>query len=274
MFDFHTHSTASDGSLSPRQLAREGKNAGLQLMALTDHDNVGGVEDFLDEAEKVGLIGIPGIELSAEVPSGQLHLVGLGINAQDIALQGFCQRILLGREARNIEMLEAFNDAGIELTLEEVKAYAGEDLISRVHFAQALIKRGLAANLQDAFEKYLGKGALCYRERFRATPDVCIGHILRTEGIPIIAHPFSLDPDPQTLLPKIAELKEQGLVGMECYYSTYDIGDTIALLRIAHQLDLIPSVGSDFHGTPKPDIFLGTLTHPPALEQLWRERLA
>ncbi len=267
MIDLHTHSTASDGSLTPRALAREGKRCGLKVQALTDHDGLGGLDDFLDEAEQISLIGLPGIELSAEVPRGQLHLVGLNINRNDVELQGFCERILCGREARNIEILEAFNDIGIDLTLEEVARFAGEDLISRVHFAQALVKRGLVASVKEAFTQYLEKGGKCYRDRYRATPEECIGHILRTEGIPIMAHPFSLDTNPETLLPKIAALKEAGLVGMECYYSTYDTEQTVEVLRIAHKLDLLPSVGSDFHGAPKPDIALGRLPIPETAQR-------
>ncbi len=273
MIDLHTHSTASDGSLTPRELARAGKAAKLDLMALTDHDCAKGLDEFLDEAQKIGLIGIPGIELSAEVPKGQLHLVGLGFNHHAPALQSKFSRLLGGRDERNHAMLEAFHQNGIDLTYDEVAAYAGDELVSRVHFAQALIARGLASDTPQAFERYLAKGACCYRDRFRYSPEACIQMIRDAGGVMIMAHPLSLEPDLTLLEPKIAVLRDLGLQAMECFYSTYDLETTIALLQIARRLDLVPSVGSDFHGTPKPNVHLGQLTVEPETEARLRALL-
>ena len=273
MIDLHTHSTASDGSLSPRELARAGKAAGLDVMALTDHDCAKGVDDFLDECGKVGLVGVPGIELSAEVPQGQLHLVGLAFDPHDAALTAKFDALLDGRAARNQAILQAFRDNGIPLVWDEVRAFAGDELVSRVHFAQALVAKGLAADVKDAFARYLGKGALCYRDRFRYSPADCIATIRAAGGVAVMAHPLSLAPDPMTLAPKIAALRDLGLQAMECYYSTYDTETTVALLRIAHRLGLVPSVGSDFHGAPKPDIALGRLLVPRETEARLRALL-
>lgn len=259
MIDLHTHSTASDGSLTPTELARAGKAAGLKIMALTDHDCAKGLDEFLAETRRLGMQGVPGIELSAEVPSGQLHLVGLGFDHTDPTLRAAFEKMLGGRDARNQAMLTAFQENGIDLTYDEVAQYAGDELVSRVHFAQALIQRGLVKDLAEAFERYLGKGALCYRDRFRYTPAECVQLIRNAGGIVIMAHPLSLEKDLVALEGRIAELVEAGIVGMECFYSAYDTETPLALLRIAHRLKLIPSVGSDFHGTPKPTVFLGKL---------------
>lgn len=267
MIDLHTHSTASDGSLTPTELARTGKAAGLEVMALTDHDCAKGLDEFLAETARLGMRGVPGIELSAEVPSGQLHLVGLGFDHHDPTLSAAFEKMLGGRDARNQLMLTAFQENGIDLTMDEVSQYAGDELVSRVHFAQALIARGLVKNRSEAFERYLGKGALCYRDRFRYSPEACIQLIQAAGGIVMMAHPLSLDANFATLEPKIAALKAAGLTGMECFYSTYDTETTVALLRIAIRLDLVPSVGSDFHGAPKPDIFLGKLPVSNAVKQ-------
>lgn len=266
MIDLHIHSTASDGSLTPQEVARVGKAAGLNVMALTDHDAASGVEEFLMETKTLGILGIPGIELSAEVPTGQLHLVGLGFNYKDKTLQAKFSKMLNGREARNEKMLQAFQANGINLSFEEVKAFAGEDLVSRVHFAQALIQRGLVTDLSEAFEKYLGKGACCYRDRFRYTPQECIEMVNAAGGMVVMAHPLSLTTDWNTLEDAIVSYKAFGLQGIECFYSTYDIETTLALLRIAKRHDLLPSVGSDFHGSPKPTISLGQLHVSPELE--------
>ncbi len=273
MIDLHTHSTASDGSLTPRALARAGHAAGLDVMALTDHDCAKGLDEFLDEAAKIGLTAVPGIELSAEVPSGQLHLVGLGFDHHAPDLCSKFTKLLGGRDERNHAILAAFNQNGIDLTYDEVASYAGDELISRVHFAQALIARGLASDLSDAFAKYLGKDALCYRDKFRYTPAECIEMIRAAGGVVVMAHPLSLEPDLTRLEPRIAELRDLGLAAMECFYSTYDFETTVALLRIAHRLNLVPSVGSDFHGTPKPTIHLGQLTVEPATETRLRHLL-
>lgn len=273
MIDLHTHSTASDGSLTPEELARAGKAAGLDVMALTDHDCAKGVDAFLAEARRVGLVGVVGIELSAEVPSGQLHLVGLGFDPHDAALTARFGALLGGREARNRAMVEAFQAQGIDLSLAEVAAFAGDELVSRVHFAQALIARGLAADLPDAFARYLGKGAACYRDRFRYSPADCIAMVRAAGGVTVMAHPLSLEPNLALLEPKVAALRDLGLAGMECFYSTYDTETTLGLLRIARRLGLIPSVGSDFHGTPKPNIRLGRLPVSPETEARLRALL-
>lgn len=273
MIDLHTHSTASDGSLTPEELARAGKAAGLDVMALTDHDCAKGVDAFLAEARRIGLVGVAGIELSAEVPSGQLHLVGLGFDPHDAALTAKFGALLGGRDARNRAMVEAFRAQGIDFTLGEVAAFAGDELVSRVHFAQALIARGLAADLPDAFARYLGKGAACYRDRFRYSPADCIGMVRAAGGVTVMAHPLSLEPNLALLEPKVAALRDLGLAGMECFYSTYDTETTLGLLRIAHRLGLVPSVGSDFHGTPKPTIHLGRLPVSPETEARLRALL-
>lgn len=266
MIDLHNHSTASDGSLTPEQLARAGLAAGLQIMALTDHDNARGVEAFVEEARKIGLQGVPGIELSAEASPGQLHLVGLGFDFTDATLRAKLAPLLDGRSERNARMLEAFHENGIPLTMEEVAAYSGADVISRVHFAQALIARGLAKDVSEAFERYLNKGALCYRERTRYSPEACIQMIRSAGGVVMMAHPFTLTTEPAALESAIRAYQQMGLSGMECYYSSYGTEDQIALLRIAFRLGLVPSAGSDFHGAPKPAIALGRLSVPPEAE--------
>lgn len=274
MIDLHTHSTASDGSLTPQALARAGKAAGLTTMALTDHDCAKGLPDFLAAAREIGLQAIPGIELSAEVPRGQLHLVGLAFDYQNPALCSQFERLLNGRSERNEAILAAFHEQGIDLTASEVRAFAGDELVSRVHFALALVKRGIVKDVKDAFERYLAKGACCYRNRFRYTPEACIRMVREAGGLVMMAHPLSLNPNLAELEGEIAALRDLGLAGMECYYSTYDTETSLALLRIAHRLNLIPSVGSDFHGVPKPNIHLGQLPIPPEAEARLLQALA
>lgn len=273
MIDLHTHSTASDGSLTPAELARAGKAAGLDVMALTDHDSAKGVPEFLAEAKRIGLTAVSGIELSAEVAKGQMHLVGLNFNPDDPALNDKFGALLGGRDTRNHAMIAAFNENGIDLTYDEVFRFAGDDLVSRVHMAQALVARGIVSSIPEAFERYLAKGACCYRDRFRYSPADCISMVRQAGGVVMLAHPLSLGGTPAELESRIAELRDLGLTGMECFYSTYDLEITVMLLRIANRLGLVPSVGSDFHGAPKPTIFLGNLTVEEATERRLRDLL-
>lgn len=274
MIDLHTHSTASDGSLTPAQLAEAGHRAGLSLMALTDHDCAKGLPEFLARAAALGLEGIAGIELSAEVPAGQLHLVGLAFDYTAPALVSRFERLLGGRSARNAAILSALNAGGVPLTEGEVRAFAGDELVSRVHFAQALIAKGFARDVPDAFARFIGKDAPFYRNRFRYTPAECIKMIHAAGGLVVMAHPLSLTADWAQLDRAIAALKAQGLDGMECHYAAYTPEITVNLLRLAHRHALLASVGSDFHGAPKPDIHLGRLPVAPETERRLREALA
>ncbi|MEG2725175.1 MAG: PHP domain-containing protein [Kiritimatiellia bacterium] len=273
MIDLHTHSTASDGSDTPAALAQLGQRAGITVQALTDHDNVSGIAEFQTMAKSLGMIGIAGVELSAEVAEGQLHLVGLRIDATAPAVQEKFAKVMAGRADRNLEILKAFQAQQIDFTLEEVRSFAGKELVSRVHFAQALVQRGIVSSVSEAFTHYLGKGACCYRDRFRYSPEDCIALIHAAGGVAVMAHPLSLETDSVKLEQQIAHLKEAGLSAMECYYSTYGMEETVMLLRIARHLDLVPSAGSDYHGRAKPTIHLGELTVPAAAEQALRTLL-
>lgn len=274
MIDLHTHSTASDGSDTPELLAAQGKAAGLSLMALTDHDNTDGTAAFLEACRAEGLCGIAGIELSAEVDEGSLHILGLGIDPGNAQLQENLTRVIEGREWRNAQMLERLNELGLELTWCEIADLAGADLISRAHFALALINRGYVSTISEAFELYLGKGAPAYVDRFRFYPEECIRMIHEAGGIAVAAHPFSWSQDRALLIENLAALKEQGIDGMEVYYTAYSLEERVDLLRIATKLNLLPFAGSDYHGDAKADIPLGAPQPPPETEAAIRQALS
>ncbi len=273
MIDLHTHSTASDGSDSPEALAAMGKAAGLALMALTDHDNTDGTAGFLAACRREGLCGVAGIELSAEVAEGSLHILGLGIDAASEPLQENLTRVIEGREWRNAQMLERLNELGLELTWAEIADLAGQDLISRAHFALALINRGYVSTVAEAFELYLGKGAPAYVDRFRFYPEECIRMIHEAGGIAVAAHPFSWAQDRNILAENLEALKEKGIDGMEVYYSAYSLEERLDLLRIAARLNLQPFAGSDYHGEAKAEIALGAPETPPETEAAIRRLL-
>lgn len=258
MLDLHVHSTFSDGTDSPEEIASAAKSLHLRAIALTDHDNAYGVGAFLDACRANGVTGIAGVELSAAVDSGTLHILGLGIDPGDEGLNDAFQSILDSREERNQRILEALRGLGFDLTWEEVSELAGSGVVGRLHFAEAMIARGWAEDSNDAFSRFLEKGAPAYVDRFRFSPEECVDIIRRAGGVPVIAHPTSWIDDDAELESELRALKDAGLMGIEAYHPSHSPETTLELLRIAKHLELFATGGSDYHGEAgKPGIRLG-----------------
>jgi hypothetical protein len=257
MIDLHMHSYFSDGTLSPEELVALGVEAKLEAMALTDHDNLAGIPRYLAAAEKAGIRAISGVEVSADVEKGALHLLGYGVRQDDQNLNAALAKILQGRDDRNMEILSNLARAGIPVTMDEVKSYAGSEVVGRPHFAEALIRRGIVRNKREAFSRFLARGRVGYAERKRFPAELMCELIRAAGGVPSIAHPFSLELDNDRLLNFCAHLKECGLMGLECYYPEHTPSMQRGFLAIAGKLGLIPTGGSDFHGAATPDLKLG-----------------
>ena len=259
MIDLHIHSTNSDGDASPERLVELGRQRGLTAMALTDHDNMGGVEDFLAACRVYGVTGIAGVEISVAVEDGHgsMHILGYGVDPHHPLVQESLGRVLDGRSWRNEQILDKLNGLGFELEWTEVQDCAGEDVVTRVHFAQALIDRDYASSVEEAFEKYLAKGRPAYVDRYRLYPHEGICMIREAGGVAVLAHPFSWEEDEERLEAGLRGLKTLGLTGIEAVYAGYTPEQSMALLRLAKKLDLLPTGGSDYHGLAKPDTTLG-----------------
>jgi predicted metal-dependent phosphoesterase TrpH len=259
MIDLHIHSTNSDGSETPEELVLLGRRAGLTALALTDHDNMGGVEDFLSACRMYGMTGIAGVEISVAVEEGHgsLHILGYGVDPHHPLVEESLGRVLDGRAWRNGQILEKLNGLGLELEWAEVQACAGEDVVGRPHIAQALIDRDYVSSVEEAFDKYLAKGRPAYVDRYRLYPEEGIRMIREAGGAAVIAHPFSWEEDEAALEAGLLGLKAAGLAGLEALYSEYTPEQTVTLLRLAKRLDLLTTGGSDYHGLAKPDIALG-----------------
>lgn len=259
MIDLHIHSTYSDGSDAPEELVRRGKQAGLKAMSLTDHDNMGGVEDFLAACRLTGMTGLAGVEISADVDEGHgtLHILGYGVNPEHPLVRESLGRVLDGRAWRNEQILAKLNELGLEVGWAEVQACAGADVVGRAHFAQALIDRGHISSVAEAFARYLAKGCPAYVDRYRLYPEEGVHMIREAGGVAVIAHPFSWEIDESKLEAGLRALQAQGLGGVETYYSEYTSEQTVALLRLAKRLNLLITGGSDYHGHAKPEIALG-----------------
>ena len=274
MVDLHTHSTASDGTFSPAELAAEAHKTGLSLFALTDHDTVAGVAEAQQAGKAIGIRVLPGIEISVEWQPGELHLLGLGIDIKNKTLCGLMQYAQEKRLERNRKMIEKFNEAGIIIDEEKLIHIAGEAVIGRPHFAKYLVQEKKAKSIQDAFLKYLAKGRPFYIEKECLPLTESIEAIKAACGVPVLAHPMSLYLSWGKLPETIAQFKEQGLVGIEAWHSGARYSECVRLQALAKDLGLIVTAGSDFHGANRKDVHLGrTAANLPIEDRFFTDNL-
>lgn len=243
--DLHIHSTASDGRLSPGDVVRKSAALGLTLMALADHDSTDGIAPAQAAAEAFpGLTVIPAVEINTDVPAGEAHVLGYFIDCENDELQATLARLRNSRQERAQGMIAKLVNLGIHIDWQRVQQLAGSGSIGRPHLAQAMLEKGYIASFKEAFVKYIGRGCPAYVEREKITPAEAVALVLRTNGLPVLAHPFTVN-DPEGL---ITELKAAGLAGIEAYYNSYTATETNRLVSLAHKHNLLPTVGSDYHG--------------------------
>ena len=257
MIDLHCHSTFSDGSLTPEQLADEAAKIGLTALALTDHDTVAGLPRFLAAAEGKSFRAVPGVELSVDCSSGVMHMLGYWMDVATPELVKQMAWIRDGREMRNRAMLDKLNALGFAMTWDEVQGFAGEDVVGQPHFAQVMLQKGYAKDKNEAFDKWLGDGKPGYADRPRLTAEVAVALIRQAGGVAVLAHPFSLHLGKEAMAALFVELAGVGLAGVECYYSEHSADLTKDYLAMADKAHLVPTGGSDFHGEVSPGIHLG-----------------
>lgn len=266
MIDLHVHSTASDGTLSPSELAIKGRD--FSLMAITDHDNCDGVKEFLAAgrdagADSQGRVRLSGIELSVNPGEGYgtFHLLGLGIDPDDEGLKRFLLRVLDGRNERNARILARFSEIGIVIDPRDIATYAHGEILARPHFARWLVDHGYSPDVRTAFKDYLMSSSppekCCYAARYRPDPGDAIDVIHRAGGVAVMAHPKFWTGDPRLLREGLFMLKARGLDGVEAIYQANEFEETLDHLRAAKEVGLLVTAGSDFHGSAKPSIPLG-----------------
>ncbi|MDE3276060.1 MAG: phosphoesterase [Verrucomicrobiota bacterium] len=265
MIDLHVHSSGSDGTCSPAELAEMGRD--FYAMALTDHDNCDGVEEFLRVCgsghRDSGRIRLAGIELSVDPGEGYgiFHLLGLGMDPENEGLKGLLHRILDGRNERNAKILARFESIGIRIPADEIAAYAHGDILARPHFAKWLVDHGYSGDVKAAFDAYLTPSSppetKCYVSRFRPDPKDAFDAIHAAGGAAIMAHPRYWTKDPSALRTGLSKLKAAGLDGIEAIYQANESGETVEHVRAAKELGLCMTAGSDFHGSNKPSVTLG-----------------
>jgi hypothetical protein len=257
MIDLHTHSTFSDGTLTPEELVAAGAAAGLFALALTDHDTGAGLPRFLAAAAAAGLRGVPGVEISAEPPSGSMHVLGYFVDPAEPRLAAKLAWIREGRADRNREILANLEKLGLPLAMEEVSAFAGADVVARPHFARAMVARGYVRDTQAAFDRFLAKGQPAYAERERLPPEEAFAAIRGAGGVPVLAHPFTLKIGPDKLRTLLGGYRDAGLRGLEVIYPRHSQALRASYARLAVEFGLVATGGTDFHGALTPDLRLG-----------------
>lgn len=265
MIDLHCHSTASDGTLSPTEIIAEAQRKNLRAIALTDHDTVDGIDEFLAAAANTGLLAIPGIELASRNEGGaNFHIIGLFVDHKSLALQDALREILRWRNERNLRIVENLRRLNVEVTMEEVAAIAGNPAtVGRPHFAECLVRKGYVSNSRHAFAKYLDRSKPGYSPRQVPTPERCIEIIHQAGGLAIWAHPFSNNKlTISGFRYAVGEFVKFGLDGVEAIYPRHTPNQRKMAALIARENGIVPSGGTDFHGAVFPELELGTAYGP------------
>jgi len=257
--ELHCHSTASDGTYPPEQVVAMAAARGVRALALTDHDTTAGVAEAARVAALHGMTLIPGVELTCSVDRGEVHLLGYFVSVSNTEFQAQLTRFRSGRDARGQAIVAKLNALGIPVQWERVKAMAGDGAVGRPHVARALIEVGAATSVDDAFDRYLGRGHPAHVERQRLTPVEAVQLVRLAGGVPVLAHPLSV----LNLEATLAEMIPAGLLGIEAYYSAYKPEEREALADIAAFHNLIMTVGSDFHGDVHGGAVIGGTVGPP-----------
>jgi hypothetical protein len=260
--DLHTHTTASDGTFTPRALVREAAKRGLRVLAVTDHDSTDALGDALDEAARHRPLEIvAGIEINCDVDGAEIHILGYCLDYEAPWFQEFCREQRRERRARVERITGSLTALGMPVTSEEVFALVQEGSAGRPHVARAMVARGYVKSVREAFDKYLAAGRPGYVPRRKLSPADAIRVIRRAGGVPVFAHPGLAQRD--ELIP---ELVAAGLMGLECYYGEHSASQTAGYLERCRDHGLVATGGSDFHG---PKVRAATLGVPAVPMAAW-----
>lgn len=254
--DLHVHSNKSDGSFTPSELVDYAVEKGLHAFALTDHDTTEGLDEAIAAATGKEIEVIPGIEFSTEYEGKDIHIVGLYIDHKSEVFSKQIQAFVDSRTLRNRKMCANLQSAGIDISYEKLLAAFPDAVITRAHYAKYLLDHGAVNSMPEAFDKYLGDHTRYFVPREKVTPMQAVKLILDAGGIPVLAHPTLYHMSDKRLELLLYRLKEAGLAAMECIYSTYTPSEERQMKKLADKYGLLPSGGSDFHGTTKPKLDL------------------
>ena len=248
MVDLHTHSNISDGILNPIDLISYAVEENLSAIALTDHDSTDGINAVAKQAEIKGIDFIPGVELTVSWPTGEFHLLGLGIKRVSARLTEITEILQKNRIERNRQIILKMQENGFDVSYEELEASVETKCIGRPHFAEYLVKKKLVKNRQDAFNKYIAKGRPYYVEKTGCNLDEAITAIVESGAVPVLAHPLSLYVSWGKMQNVLEELKERGIAGIEAFHPGARLNDCLRLEELGKKLGFCITAGSDYHG--------------------------
>lgn len=271
--DLHTHSIYSDGTCTPAELIDLAKAAGLSAIALTDHNTVSGIPAFLEAGKDSGVILVPGIEVSSDYMGTELHIVGLFRSLDHLdAVEAYVSDYLMRKEQSNIDLCDNLCAAGYIVSYDEIKAATPDGVVNRALIAAELMRKGYVGSIKEAFASLLSKKGGFYHEPVKLDAYEVIEKLREFDAVPILAHSY-LSMDENMLLAFLPHAKQTGLVAMETDYVTYDKATVERARAIAAEFGLLPSGGSDFHGTNKPDIRVGVGKGSLAVPMAYYENL-
>jgi len=257
--DLHTHSNRSDGSDEPADLVHKAAARKLTAVALTDHDTLEGIEEARRAAEGLPIELVPGVEISCEWAPGAMHLVVLFLEPGSGPLQDRLAELQASRSHRNYRIADRLRRMGIDITIDEVIEESRVGVVGRPHFAAVLVRKGLVSDIPTAFSDYLGNEAPAYVPRLRLEPEEAIGLACASGAVPVLSHPHTLGhTSADEYATTYRRLTAAGLVGVDAYYGDYSPEQREDLASVARSFGLIPSGGSDYHGSYKEGLDLGS----------------
>ena len=269
-YDLHSHSTASDGTLSPAALLEKAHSAGVDVLALTDHDTLDGVAEARRAAAALDLQLIPGVEMSVTWKAMTLHVLGLNVDPDNHALLAALQDLCVTRDQRAHQIAHKLAKAGIPGALEGARRHSRGTILSRTHFAHFLIETGRAASMQGVFKNFLVKGRPGYVRGEWASMEQALGWIRGAGGLPVIAHPARYRLTRSKLNTLVGEFREAGGVGLEVVSGSHNRDETLHMAAVSRAHKLYASCGSDYHGPEKPWVELGRLREfPQGCTPIW-----
>lgn len=256
--DLHVHTTASDGTMSPKEVVSLATMLGLKAIALTDHDTMAGLQEAGEAAELMGISVVPGIEISSEYRGKEVHVLGYFLDPEAQKLKDYIQWVGQSRKTRNEKILEKLQKKGYDITLEQLEEKFPGATLGRPHIAQRLVELGAVSSVKEAFRRYLDTGRSCYVPRQYIPFADGVKLIRDCGGVAVLAHPLQYGYGKAELEALVKTAAEAKVTGMEILYTGYTQGDIQKLYDLAEKYTLLPTGGSDFHGDNKPGVQLGS----------------